>query len=148
VAQLNEPAVQDYRRREVQESVNLLREFSEKGLKLVFEMPTPIFPTPLYRCSDWFNASNPICSDGITSGRDDLISYRAPVVAAIEEVRTLLPGVYAWDPFPVLCPESPCRMMWEGKPLFFDGDHISAYANRLLLPDFTKSMAALDRDAR
>jgi hypothetical protein len=30
-----------------------------------------------------------------------------------------------------------------GKPLYFDGDHVSAFANRLLLPSFMKRMSEL-----
>jgi hypothetical protein len=114
----------------------------------VFELPTPIFRSPLFRCSDWFNASNPICVDGLTIERDYLNSYRAPAVAAIEEVRKALPGAYVRDPFPVLCPDTTCRMVRDGKPLHLDGDRLSAYGNRVLLPNFTATMEGLRRNPR
>ena len=39
-----------------------------------------------------------------------------------------------WDPFDTLCSRSPCAAISAGMPLFFDGDHLSGYANELLYP--------------
>ena len=108
---------------------------------MVFELPKPIFPTPLFRCSDWFNRMNPICIDGQELSRSLLEDYRLSVVRSVERIRESfkvpIKSFYIWDPFDVLCPEDPCRMTQNGKPLYFDGDHISAYGNRTLLPSFT-----------
>lgn len=41
-----------------------------------------------------------------------------------------------WDSFPLLCPGDECGTSLDGHPLFFDGDHLSGYANHLLLPAF------------
>jgi SGNH domain (fused to AT3 domains) len=46
------------------------------------------------------------------------------------------PHLVVWDPFPILCPQDPCRAATEAGPLFFDGDHLSSAANRLLYPEF------------
>ena len=120
---------------------NVLGELSNAGLKVVFELPKPIFPTPLFRCSDWFNRMNPICIDGQELSRSLLEDYRLSVVRSVERIRESfkvpIKSFYIWDPFDVLCPEDPCRMTQNGKPLYFDGDHISAYGNRTLLPSFT-----------
>jgi lysophospholipase L1-like esterase len=39
-----------------------------------------------------------------------------------------------WDPFPILCPpaETQCPAYNDNKPLYFDGDHLSGYANQVL----------------
>ena len=39
-----------------------------------------------------------------------------------------------WDPMPVLCDDALCPAQRDGRPLFFDGDHLSAHGNRVLLP--------------
>jgi len=51
-----------------------------------------------------------------------------------------LPGISVWDPFPLLCPGTTCRADANGRPLFFDGDHPSAYANVMLYPYFKTYM--------
>jgi hypothetical protein len=39
-------------------------------------------------------------------------------------------------------------MLKDGKPLYFDGDHLSGVANRLLLGDFMRRMDELGRRPR
>jgi hypothetical protein len=48
----------------VNEAVDRLRPLADKGVQVVFEAPKPIFRAPPFRCSDWFNRSNPICEPG------------------------------------------------------------------------------------
>jgi len=44
-------------------------------------------------------------------------------------------SVRVWDPFAVLCQTGvTCSAYQQGRPLFFDADHLSAYGNRMLLP--------------
>ncbi|MFB5205798.1 SGNH hydrolase domain-containing protein, partial [Stenotrophomonas sp. 3diitr2024] len=40
-----------------------------------------------------------------------------------------LPGGVLWDPMPVLCDDALCPAQRDGRPLFFDGDHLSAHGN-------------------
>jgi peptidoglycan/LPS O-acetylase OafA/YrhL len=114
-----------------------LGQLQDAGLTIVFELPKPTFPTPLFRCSDWFNRTNPTCRDAQELKRALLQEYRRPVVQAADLMAARLPALHLWDPFAVLCPDEPCRMTRDGKPLYLDGDHISAYANLLLLPSFS-----------
>ena len=60
-----------------------------------------------------------------------------------KDCRAGSPGFSTWDPFPLLCPGSTCSMLKDGKPLFFDADHVSGFANRLLLADFVRKMDEL-----
>jgi hypothetical protein len=63
------------------------------------------------------------------------------MLGAIRSLSGQVPGSHVWDPFPVLCPEgAECNGFVDGKPLFFDGDHLSGFANRLLLPSFTQAV--------
>jgi hypothetical protein len=74
------------------------------------EAPKPIFRAPAFRCSDWFNRRNPICVSGLTVSRDYLLQFREPVLDAMNR----------------------------GSPLFLDRDHLSAYGNRVLYPEFVE----------
>jgi hypothetical protein len=124
-------------------SLTILEKLSVPGVHVVFELPKPIFPTILFRCSDWFNRGNPVCREGTELPRARLEDYRRPVLAFAAKLHARFPSSSTWDPFPTLCPADPCSMLKDGKPLFFDGDHVSAVANRLLLPDFVSKMAEL-----
>ncbi len=122
------------------EAVAHLDRLARPGVRVVLELPKPIFKIPLFRCSDWFNKDNPSCASGAELTRAHLESYRAPMLRFAEELRAKRPDLALWDPFPLLCPGETCSM-WRGdKPLFFDGDHVSAYANRLLYDDFAQEM--------
>lgn len=128
----------------VAEATQLLRTLSAKGVRIVFEAPTPLFRSPPFRCSDWFNRSNPICAPGLTMPRQEILDLRAPVLAAMQEVAGNVEGVAIWDPMPTLCPTSVCPSVIGKTPLFFDADHLSGYSNDLLYPSFSRFMGKLD----
>jgi peptidoglycan/LPS O-acetylase OafA/YrhL len=129
------------------EGADWLQPFVRKGMDVVFEAPPPIFRSPPFRCSDRFNASNPVCRGGLTERRAYLEGLRRPVVSAMTEISTRLPRVRIWDPFVVLCPADTCSTSRAGKPLFFDGDHLSAYANGLVYPSFLSMIASQEEQA-
>ena len=124
------------RERAVEEATSWLRPFSDRGMDILFEAPTPIFRSPAFRCSDWFNASNPVCRGGLTQPRSYLERLRAPILAAMGRVAAVVPRVQVWDPFRILCPEEHCTALRDGRPLFFDGDHLSAFGNAVVYPSF------------
>ncbi|RYD16969.1 MAG: acyltransferase [Lysobacteraceae bacterium] len=121
----------------------LLEPLAAHGLHIVLEAPKPLLRAPPFRCSDAFNASNPICAPGLTIPRKDIERYRAPVLESFSRLAARMPAISIWDPLPELCPGSTCGASMQGKPLYFDGDHLSAYGNRLLLPSFTRHLAAI-----
>jgi hypothetical protein len=41
---------------------------------------------------------------------------------------------------PLLCPHTNCSAYLEGRPLYFDGDHLSGHGNRLLYPAFLREV--------
>jgi hypothetical protein len=115
----------------------VVREFTARGARVIFEAPKPIFRSPTYRCAEPYNRTNPICLPGNEISRSEAESLRKPTVDALTTISATVPGVSIWDPFPVLCPEAAmCSEYRDGKPLFFDGDHVSGYGNRLLAPSF------------
>jgi peptidoglycan/LPS O-acetylase OafA/YrhL len=115
---------------------HVLAPLASKGVRIVFDAPKPLFHAPAFRCADTFNASNPVCAGGLSESRDELEAYRAPVSESLRRIAERLPGATVWDPFPLLCPTDPCRAIVDGQPLYFDGDHLSAHANRLLARPF------------
>jgi len=130
-------------------AIPVLRELSERGARIVFEGPPPILNTVPFRCADWFNRQNPICEGGDSVSRAFLEELRQPVLQSYQTLGNAVAGVSVWDPFPILCPGTSCEAYHGGKPLFFDGDHLSGYANTLLSPDFEKFVHATgDPDQR
>lgn len=124
-------------------AIERLRPLAQRGVRIVFEAPKPLFRAPPYRCSDWFNRDNPVCTRGLTVERDFLQRYRAPSVAALQRVAAQLRNASVWDPFPVLCPGTTCAAVRDGRPLYFDGDHLSGHGNRILLPSFAAHLQGL-----
>jgi len=119
-----------------------LAPLSHAGLRIVFEAPKPLFRSPPFRCSDWFNRGNPICAAGLSESRAAIEAYRQPVLDSLRRLGSGL-GASVWDPLPVLCPTERCESVRKQGPLYFDGDHLSADGNRLLLPSFASFIAAL-----
>jgi peptidoglycan/LPS O-acetylase OafA/YrhL len=116
-----------------------LSRLEREGLRVVLEAPKPIFRAPPFRCSDWFNRSNPICRGGLQMPREALLQYRRPVLDALQRLQD--EKVSIWDPFDTLCPGATCEAVPNGTPLFFDGDHLSGYANELLYKPFVAFLA-------
>lgn len=120
----------------VDQAVDLLKPLTERGIKVVFEEPKPIFRSPPFRCSDWFNRNNPACKDGTSIERKFIENLRWPIVQALQAVQERLPAVGLWDPMPILCPYETCETIRDGRPLYFDADHVSDYANFLVKDSF------------
>jgi peptidoglycan/LPS O-acetylase OafA/YrhL len=119
-----------------------LTELSSTNATLVLEAPKPIFRHAIYRCRAWFNRRNPECVQGFETTRAEMQTLRAPMMASMQQLAREVPGVAVWDPFPILCPRDPCSALKNGVPLYFDGDHVSAYANDLLFPSFRDFVAS------
>ncbi|POR55912.1 peptidoglycan/LPS O-acetylase OafA/YrhL [Paraburkholderia eburnea] len=117
---------------------SVLREFTAKGARVVLEAPKPIFRSPTYRCAESYNRTNPICKDGSDIDRTEIEALRKPALDGLKEMASAVPAVSVWDPFPILCPAGAnrCSAYRDGKPLFFDGDHLSGFGNRLVAPSF------------
>ncbi len=125
------------------ETRELLQRFQKSGVHIIIDAPKPIFPSPPFRCSDWFNQSNPVCEAGMTLSRTAMLNHRQPVMESMAILQKEFPGLVIWDPFDTLCPSEVCTAFADGKPLFFDGDHLSAHGNRVLAPEFLALLETL-----
>jgi peptidoglycan/LPS O-acetylase OafA/YrhL len=122
----------------------LLQSIRAKGARVVIEAPVMVLREPPFRCAESYNRSNAICSGGATVERAEAEQLRQPALQALRTLANKVPGVTIWDALAVLCPtdHARCNAYANGRPLFFDGDHLSGYANRLLLPSFSQAVAA------
>lgn len=128
-------------------AVALLQPLAQRGVRIVFEAPKPLLRAPPYRCSDWFNRGNPICARGTQIPRETMERYRAPVLQSLQRIAARLPHASVWDPLPALCDADRCAGMRDGRPLFFDADHLSGHGNRVLLPSFTAHFKAVQAES-
>lgn len=131
------------RKRAAEDLIGAITPAAQRGFRIVLLAPTPILRATPYRCADWFNRSNPICSKGLSVPRSDLLRYRQQVIDAFALITEHLPSTFVWDPFPTLCPGSTCNAYLDGHPVLVDGDHLTGYSNMLLLPGFEAFISAL-----
>jgi peptidoglycan/LPS O-acetylase OafA/YrhL len=131
------------RRIAVREGKELVRKLEEMGLTVIIEAPKPVFTSPPFRCSDWFNRMNPIGRPGFVMERDFFEEHRSAAMRSIAEVRQEHPSVRVWDPFLTLCTGATCAAFDGDKPLFFDNDHLSSYGNQKLYPAFVDQIDAV-----
>jgi len=143
---MNGPAAQAARRGAIDEAEVWLGELAASGGEIVFEAPKPVFRAPPFRCSDWFNQANPICAAGLTMSRASLLAYRAPVMQGMEHLVQKVAHVSVWDPMPILCPDAECLVRREGRPMFFDADHLSGFGNDVLYPSLKRRLDSLWRN--
>tara|TARA_B110000967_G_C18367013_1_gene308684 strand:- start:180 stop:539 length:360 start_codon:yes stop_codon:yes gene_type:complete len=109
------------------------------GVNVLIDLPKPVFNAPPFRCSDWFNQDNPICERGFYVEKSFLVDMMTPVVDSLKELNQKHDNLILWDNFSILCPDKKCSAFdAQGKPLFFDGDHLSGHGNRVLYPDFKR----------
>lgn len=126
------------------EARTVAEKLKAKGLKLLIDLPKPVFAAPPFRCSDVFNRMNPVCAPGLSVSRSVLERLRQPVVSRLEILAKEEPDIVLWDPFPLLCSLGPkCNAMRNGRPLFFDGDHLSGYGNEVLVASFVDRLTTM-----
>lgn len=125
------------------EADSIIGKFERAGLVVVIDAPKPVFKLPPFRCSDWFNVSNPVCKAGPLVSRAELIAHRAPVLNSINQLKNEHSGLIVWDPFEILCSNEKCSPMDGRLPLFFDGDHLSAHGNRVIYPSFLSMLKSI-----
>jgi hypothetical protein len=142
------PASEANEKEAVQEAVDFIQDIRDRGLKIILEGPLPLFKSPPFRCSDWFNHMNSICQHGFTVSRAEIDLRRSRIMQVEANIANAVPGVSIWDPVPVLCNEGTCDAFDHGKPVFADTDHLSGYGNRVLYESFRSHLAAASTSLR
>ena len=120
----------------IEEARDFLQALSDRGASLMLEAPTPVFWSPPFRCSDWFNKNNPVCKEGFAIERGFFESMRADVMAVERLFAASIRHVFIWDPAEILCDSQRCNAFDQHRPLFYDNDHLSGHGNDVLYPAF------------
>jgi hypothetical protein len=120
-----------------------MRALKQLGLSIIIELPKPVAKSAQFRCVDWFNRDNPHC-DHRPEMVDDFRSRTAGGLKLILAADRFLGGVEFWDPSIVLCNAASCPSQVDGKPVYFDADHLSGFGNELLYPLFSSMMAGIE----
>lgn len=124
----------------VVEAAQLLEPLTATGARVVFEAPKPVVPSPTFRCADWFNKMNPVCAGGPSVQAEAMARYLGPARQALASLIQRVGHGEVWDPGRFFCDARQCSAYKDGKPVIFDGDHLTGHANELLLPDFKRLM--------
>jgi hypothetical protein len=118
----------------------VLKPLIDRGMRIVIEAPKPLMKSAVFRCADKYTQWNPYCRSTPPS-RKDIEMRRARALAFQTHVLAQAPSSIAiWDPLPALCPGSICQGMIDGKPLYIDTDHLSAFGNDLLYESLRKAL--------
>jgi hypothetical protein len=135
-SQLGAPAERS-RARALEDAPQWVQGLVDRGLPIIIEAPKPVFRAPPFRCVDPWTKSNPICGPGLRETGANELAYREPVLRAVEQFSRRTPGASVFDPLPLLCGPDQCdAVMGDGRPLFFDADHLSRYGNERVYPGF------------
>ena len=121
------------------EAQGIASRLAARGARLVLEAPKPTFPSPTFRCADWFNRTNPICH-GLTIPRERMLERRRHVMRAMSGLVASQKAMILWDPLPILCPGQTCEALPGGQPLFLDGDHPSGLGNDRTYADLKRTI--------
>ena len=125
----------------INEAVQVIGEFSQAGLTVVLPTPSPVVPSPVFRCSDWFNSMNSACAGGLNINRQEMLAMAEPANRRIELLADKH-GTVTWNVFDVLCPEASCSASFQGRYIYYDGDHLSAWGNHVLMESFAQVLEA------
>lgn len=143
LAAQGKPEAMKQRAEALDETEKIVTRLEKASLTVLIDAPKPVFSSPPFRCSDWFNANNSVCKAGFQVSRDFLLELRKPVMESLSTLSRRHEKMVVWDPFPPLCPSSPCSAFSASAPLFFDGDHLSAHGNRVLYPNFLTMLGSI-----
>lgn len=75
--------------------------------------------------------------------RDDLYFERNHKIRDIISKSAKKCGAVVADPYEYLCTDGVCKGTKDGRPIYYDGDHMSEYGNKILTPMFEKSFLNL-----
>jgi SGNH domain (fused to AT3 domains) len=140
LAQHGSDAAKQDRDAALDEAREYIRRIQRLGFHVLIDAPMPVFRSVGFRCSDWFNKMNPICSSGNSISKRFLEDYRQNTMRALSKLKDEFPEISIWDPFYPLCPGDQCSS-WDGDgPLFFDGDHLTGHGDQILYPFFRQSV--------
>jgi peptidoglycan/LPS O-acetylase OafA/YrhL len=127
----------ELRKQAYEESIAVIEKLSALTKNIVLDSPKPVFNYVAFRCADWYTRENPICQYGPEISREFFEKYRKSTMDSLLQLQSAFPHVVIWDPIDELCREETCNIYRDGKPLFFDADHLSGVGNEVILASFS-----------
>ena len=122
-----------------------LREL-EKNSTIIFEGIKPIFKTAMFRCFHKINSIGKYCEKGDAIDKDEIYERAKLAIKVFDIIDEESSGnILFWDVMTELCPADTCYGLRGGVPLFFDGDHLSAYGNDQLYSHFEELISSVDQ---
>ncbi|MBY6241726.1 acyltransferase family protein [Methylosinus sp. Sm6] len=118
-----------------------LQALDRPDIHLLIEAPKPVHKTTFFRCADWFDRTHPACAEGDRVPRAEEEAHRRPAMELLATLKAEFPRVEIFDPLPFLCEADACALHRDGRPLFWDGDHISRFASRVMLRPIAEELA-------
>jgi len=129
----------------VAESKGRLERLLAHKAYILIEAPKPQMLTATFRCADWFNRENSYCKNGGQMSHQEWAGYRASVVRTEQSLAAGSEQISIWDPFPILCPGKTCSAYMNGKPLYLDMHHLTAYGDDVVYPSFRDTVRDIVR---
>lgn len=118
-----------------QDLTTLLTLLEKKQVRLVLEAPKPLMKTAAFRCADpWMKASTYCALAPAPYEKQALLTARSEILSRMKALAAAHPGITLFDPFETLCPDAICTGEKDGKPLFYDTDHLTGYGNDVVSP--------------
>jgi peptidoglycan/LPS O-acetylase OafA/YrhL len=113
-----------------------VKQAASRNVKVVLMLPFPEFPYSGPQCIATFSKINP--SPLCRQSKEDLRIRRTAFVDAMRRIERANSNLYVFDPMPSLCPEATsCKTTdKEGRLLYYDATHLSAYGAQYLAADF------------
>ncbi|HMR48938.1 MAG TPA: acyltransferase family protein [Arachnia sp.] len=134
------PEAEEDRERALRQLADEAKTLLDRGVGVVVDSPKPLYELSPYRCAEWINSFNPVCSLRGEIPQDELRQHAADAFRSVEELKVLDHRIVEWDAWSVLCPGPVCRQYDDGHPLFTDTDHLSGWGNQLVAPSLTEAV--------
>ena len=131
-------------------NAELIDEWREHLQRTICELSTtnPVFlvqPTP----EMGRNIPNTLARNLLLNKKDDLsLDYKnylknSSLVRKLISTTSILCSASVLDPVDFLCTNGRCKALANDRPIYYDGDHMSEYGNKLLTPMFIQAIGAV-----
>ena len=125
---------------ELEKNLNTTIREAAKNRPIYLVLPTPemTFNVPRVVSKELLlgnRNSEPFRSEELYLKRNEPIIEIIKKVGASNNVKVL-------DPTDYLCDSGKCNALYKGRPIYYDGDHMSEYGNKLLTPMFKSAVSA------
>ena len=92
------------------------------------------------------NIPNTLARNLLLNKKDDLsLDYKnykknSALVRKLISATSTQCGASVLDPVDFLCIDGRCKAQLDGRPIYYDGDHMSEYGNKILTPMFNRAI--------